>query len=75
MRNEENLPFLYATYSDHYVSGQKITESTVEYVYSREMHDCMKISSYMGLWQLAQAASALQIPIKSVYPLYGDPLM
>ena len=29
----------------------------------------------MGLWQLAQAASALNTPIQSIYPEEADPLM
>ena len=74
-RIEENLPVQYAKYSDHYVSGQKVTENTVHYMYSRELHDCAKINSFMGLWQLAQAASALNTVVKSVYPHGGDPIM
>ena len=74
-RIEEPLPFVYAKYSDHYVSGQKMTDDTVEYMYSRELHDCCKVNSYMGLWQMAQAASVLQIPIRLVYPTGGDPEM
>ena len=74
-REGENLPFLYAKYSDHYVSGQRMTVDTLEYLYCREVHDCTKINSYMGLWQLAQAATALNIPIKSIYPEEADQLM
>ena len=70
-----SLPEIYAKYSDHYVSGQRMTENTVHYLYSREMHDCTKISSYMGLWQIAQAASVLKTTIRSVYPEGADPLM
>ena len=73
--NDEPLPHLYVRYSDHYVNGQKITDSTVEYIYSRELHDCTKVNSYMGLWQLAQASSVLNVPIQSVYPEGTDPIM
>ena len=71
----EDLAHLYAKFSDHYVNGQRITENTVEYIYSLEMHDCAKVNSYMGLWQIAQAANVLKIPIQSVYPEGGDTLM
>ena len=71
----EPLPYLYVQYSDYYVNGQRITDNTVEYIYSRELHDCSKMNSYMGLWQMAQAASVINIPIKSVYPMGGDDIM
>ena len=77
-RNEEtdeSLPVAYVKYSDHYVNGQRITENTIDYIYSKELHDSAKINSYAGLWQLAQAASALRTPIQSVYPEGCDPLM
>ena len=75
IREDKDLPSVYAKYSDHYVSGQKVTKNTVEYLYLRELHDCMKMNLYMGLWQLAQVASALQILIVSVYPMEADPIM
>ena len=74
-RDEETLPILYCQYSDHYVNGQKITENTVDYIYAKEVHDCMKVNSYMGLWQIAQASTVLDIPIKSMYPTGSDPIM
>ena len=74
-REEERLPYLYVQYSDHYLNGQKITANTVDYIYSCELHDVAKVNSYMSLWQLAQAASVLEIPIWSVYPTGSDPIM
>ena len=73
--DREPLPKLFAKYSDSYTSGQKITLNTIDYIYMEEMHDCSKIGEYMGLWQLAQAASILDAPIQSVYPDCGDPIM
>ena len=73
--DEETLPELYAKYSDHYVNGQKLTDSTIEYIYCKELLDCAKMNSYMGLWQFAQASSALNVPIQSVFPVGGDELM
>ena len=40
-----------------------------------EMHDCSKENSYMGLWQIVQAASVLNCPIYSVFPTSGDEIM
>ena len=75
LRDDETLLSIFAKYSDHYVSGQKITQDTIEYLYCREVHDCTKINSYMGLWQICQASSALNVPIQSVYPIGGDDFM
>ena len=72
---DEGLPLLYVKYSDHYVSGQKMTGTTIEYLYCREVMEITKVNTYMGLWQLAQASSALNVPIQSVYPTGGDPIM
>ena len=71
----KSLPYLYVEYSDYYLNGQKITQNTVDYIYLRELHDCCKINSYMGLWQIAQASSVLNMPIQSVYPTGGDELV
>ena len=65
---DETLPEVFAKYSDNYVSGQRITDTTIDYLYLKELLDCTKISSYMGLWQLVQAASVLNVPIQSIYP-------
>ena len=73
-RNEP-LTHLYVRYSDYYVNSQRITDNTVEYIYCRELHECAKVNSYMGLWQLAQAASVLNTPIQSVYPSGDDAVM
>ena len=71
----ESILEVYGQYSDYYRSGQILTEDTIEYLYCREMHECCKMNSYMGLWQLAQAATVMGLEIKSVYPLFGDPVM
>ena len=75
IRQDESIPSIYAKYSDHYISGQVVTENTIDYLYSREMYDCSKIGSYLGLWQIAQAAQILKSPIHSVYPQGGDEFM
>ena len=67
-----DLPTVYVTYSEYYQPGQKITDDTINYVRSREIHSCAHVGHYMGLWQLAQASSVLGIPIPTVYPFRGD---
>ena len=74
-REMETIPKIYASYSDFYVSGQKITDNTVEYMYWAELKECSKGGSYMGLWQLAQASQVFRRPIHSVYPHVGDQIM
>ena len=34
-----------------------------------------KVKTFMGLWQFAQASSVLNLPIQSVFPEGGDPIM
>ena len=75
VRTDEELPVVYVRYLDHYANGQKITDNTIDYMYYRELHDCCKVGSYMGLWQIAQAASVLKVPIHSVYPEGRDTIM
>ena len=72
---EGKIPYTYVEYSDYYVNGQRITNNTLDYIYTRELHDCAKVGSYMGLWQLAQASTVLNIPIQSVFPDGTDQIM
>ena len=66
--SEESITVAYAKYSDFYVSGQRITDESIDCLYSMEIYECAKYGSYMGLWQIAQAATVLDVPIQSVYP-------
>ena len=75
IRDNETLPEIYSKYSDYYVSGQKVTKNTIEYMYIREIHRCTRPNMYLGLWQLAQAATVLNSPIQSIYPEGGDAMM
>ena len=40
VREDEPLAVVYMKYSDYYVSGQKVTNNTLEYMYTREIHQC-----------------------------------
>ena len=63
-----DFPTVFATFSDFYTSGQRLTKETIRYNYIMEIHSCCRIGSYMGLWQLAQAASVIRKPIHTIYP-------
>ena len=71
----DDLPQKFAQYSDFYRSGQRMTPNTIDYMYSREIHQATKVTTYMGLWQFAQASSALGVPFLSIYPEGGDKIM
>ena len=75
VRIDEELQVTLAKYSDYYTYGQIITEDTVDYMYCREMHECCKKNTYMGLWQMAQAATVLGCPVVSVYPQIENDVM
>ena len=41
-------------------------------IYEKEVLDICKINSFMGIWQLFQAANMVGHPINSVYPANGN---
>ena len=63
-----DLPTVFATFSEYYTPGQKLSTEMISNIYSLEIHSCARIGSYMGLWQLAQASSVIGIPIHTIYP-------
>ena len=67
-----DLPTVFTTFSEFYTPGQKLRQDTIASVYALEVHSCAHIGMYMGLWQLAQAASVLQRPIHTIYPVHGE---
>ena len=66
-----DLPTVFATFSEFYTPGQKLTKDSVAAIYALEMHSITRIGSYMGLWQIAQASSVLGILIHTIYPERG----
>ena len=71
-REEESIPETYAKFTDNYISGQRLSKIMIEFLYAQELYECSRQNSYMGLWQIAQAASVVNMPIISVYPEGGD---
>ena len=67
-----DLPLVFATFSEYYTPGQKLTSETIHYIYYMEVYSCSHLGSYMGLWQIAQAASVLDTPIHTIYPIRGE---
>ena len=67
-----DLPTVFATFSEYYTPGQKISDETLDYIYSMEIYSCCRMSSYMGIWQLAQASSVLGVPVHTIYPIRGE---
>ena len=72
IHHNAELPLVFATFSEFYTPGQKLSEELINYIYSMEIYSCSRMSSYMGIWQLAQAASVLGTPIHTIYPVRGD---
>ena len=67
-----DLPTVFATFSEFYTPSQKFTHESVAAIYTMELHSCAKLNSYMGIWQLVQAASVLGTPIHTIYPVRGE---
>ena len=67
-----DLPTVFATFSEFYTPGQKLTNETIQSIYCMEAYSCSRLGSYMGLWQLAQTSSALGIPLHTIYPVRGE---
>ena len=69
---KQTLPAIFTMYSRYYEPGQKLTDITVDTFYCVEAHSIAEIGSYLGIWQLAQAANVFKVPIRSVYPNGGS---
>ena len=58
-----------ARFSDNYNPSKSLN---IRNIYQNEILGICKIGSYMGLWQLFQAANVLQNPIRSKHPTQGN---
>lgn len=61
----------YASYSEHYFSGQRLTSQTVRKIFENEVQEVSKNAFYIGLWQLAGLPNILLRHVASVCPTYG----
>jgi len=62
-------------YSEEYVAGVHLTPSIIEMIFEHEVLKLIKPKSYMGIWQLFGLSSVLHMPIYSVYPNLGNPMV
>ena len=67
-----DLPTVFTTFSEYYTPGQRLTTDSIAAIYALEIQSICKLGTYMGLWQLAQAASVLGVPIHTIYPAHGQ---
>ena len=65
------LPTVFASFSEYYTPGQLLTDDSISCIYSLEIHSVAKEGTYMGLWQITQASSVLDVPIHTIYPVRG----
>ena len=72
VHHNADLPTVFTTFSEFFTPGQKMTPDTIQCIYCLEVYSCSRMNTYMGLWQLAQSASVLQVPIHTIYPQRGD---
>ncbi|MES9906221.1 MAG: hypothetical protein ABW168_26520, partial [Sedimenticola sp.] len=62
-----------AMYSDEYIPGVALNDTTIKDIFENEIMKIRKRKSFMGIWQVFGLASVLQMPIYSVYPVLGNP--
>ena len=67
-----DLPTVFTSFSEFYSPGQRINPDTIACIYGLEVHSTAKIGTYMGLWQLAQSATVLGVPVHTIYPVQGE---
>ena len=72
IHHNADLPTVFATFSEYYTPGQKLTPEAVNYIYSMEIFECSHLGAYMGIWQLAQASSVFGVPLHAIYPVRGE---
>lgn len=59
-------------YSEYYIPGTKITAEIVQKIYRKEVMEILKLSTYMGIWEICALATVMNTPIASVYPNKGS---
>ena len=64
------LPEIFTMFSGQNAAG--LSDNIVENVYEKEIMSLTKKGSYMGMWQLFDAANVLAHPIRSIFPLRGS---
>jgi len=61
----KDIAFMFSNYN------LEIDDDRIEWMYQQEVHETLKVSRYMSLWQLMAVSSILGMKIFSVYPQLG----
>jgi hypothetical protein len=75
LTEQENLLSLYTQFSNHYVAGDRITDTVSRRIFEAEAMAVAKPKEYMGIWQLFAVASVLGCKLVSKYPNLGSQIL
>lgn len=73
--NSHHIKKAFAMYSEEYEAGSVLTDTVIERIFQQELLKITKPKTYMGIWQLFALASVLKMPIFSMYPNKGNPVV
>ena len=61
----------------HYLQlkGVRLDQETIRVIFEQEIMKMAKPKEYMGMWEMMALSSALQVPLYSVYPNLGNPVV
>lgn len=62
-----NIKENFAQYSEIFTPGIILTDHIIASIFEEEIRQCVKLGTYMGIWQLFALANILKCPIMSVY--------
>jgi len=65
----------FAIYSEEYEPGTRLNQGKIEEIYKKEVMAMTKPKEYMGIWQIMALSSCLKMPILSIYPQLGNPMV
>ena len=65
----------YAMYSEEYIPGVRLDQETIRVIFEHEAMKMAKPRTYMGMWQMMALSTVLQVPLHSVYPNLGNPVV
>ena len=60
----------FSQYSEIFTPGIILTDHIIVSIFEEETRQCVKIGTYLGIWQLFVLANILKCPIMSVYPQF-----
>jgi len=70
-KNWPDITHQFVQYSPKMIAGAKLNEEVIRKVYRAEMMEVRRNGTYMGIWQIIQAANFMQRSLFIVYPLLG----